>query len=50
VNSGQAVNHQKEFADHCVGADAERALVDGATALAWTGIDRFQDPATVSEG
>lgn len=35
------LNHQREFADHCVGPVAERALLDGATALAWTAIDRF---------
>ncbi|RAJ56617.1 amidohydrolase [Streptomyces sp. Amel2xB2] len=33
------LNHQKEFADHCVGETAERTLSDGATALAWTGVD-----------
>lgn len=33
------VNHQKEFADHCVGPTAERALLDGATAMAWTVVD-----------
>lgn len=39
LDSLPALNHQREFADHCVGPVAERALVDGATALAWTGID-----------
>lgn len=39
VESLPAVNHQKEFADHCVGPAADRALADGATALAWTAID-----------
>jgi hypothetical protein len=33
------VNHQREFADACVGPVAEQALRDGATALAWTAID-----------
>jgi amidohydrolase len=33
------VNHQREFADACVGPIAEQALRDGATALAWTAID-----------
>jgi amidohydrolase len=41
VNSLPALNHQREFADACVGTDAERALLDGAIALAWTAIDRF---------
>jgi amidohydrolase len=39
VGSYPVSNHQKEFADHCVGAEAERALLDGATALAWTALD-----------
>lgn len=41
IGSLPAVNHQKEFAAACVGPDAEHALIDGATALAWTAIDRF---------
>lgn len=41
IDSLPAVNHQKEFAAACVGPNAEKALVDGATALAWTAIDRF---------
>lgn len=39
IGSLPALNHQREFAAHCVGADADRALVDAATALAWTAID-----------
>ncbi|MET1058974.1 MAG: M20 family metallopeptidase [Nocardioides sp.] len=39
INSLPALNHQREFAAHCVGADADRALLDAATALAWTAID-----------
>ncbi|MFD5537804.1 hypothetical protein ACFWIJ_08115 [Streptomyces sp. NPDC127079] len=35
-----ATNHQHEFAAHCVGDTAQRALLDGAIALAWTGADR----------
>lgn len=41
VGSLPAVNHQKEFADHCIGPVAEQALFDGAVALAWTAIDQF---------
>lgn len=41
IDSWPAVNHQKEFAAACVGPIAEQALIDGATALAWTAIDRF---------
>ncbi|WP_226367390.1 M20 family metallopeptidase [Pseudonocardia sp. ICBG162] len=40
IGSLPATNHQREFAAHCVGPDAERALLDGAVALAWTGVDR----------
>ncbi len=39
IGSLPALNHQREFAAHCVGADAERALLDAATALAWTALD-----------
>jgi metal-dependent amidase/aminoacylase/carboxypeptidase family protein len=39
IGSLPAMNHQREFADHCVGPVAERALLDGATALAWTAVD-----------
>lgn len=39
VGSFPVLNHQKEFADHCVGEVAERTLLDGATALAWTAVD-----------
>ncbi len=38
-----AVNHQPEFAAHCVGPTADRALLDGALALAWTAIDLARD-------
>ncbi len=39
INSLPAVNHQPEFTAHCVTADADRALIDGALAMAWTCID-----------
>ncbi len=39
INSLPAVNHQPEFTAHCVTADADKALVDGALAMAWTCID-----------
>ncbi|TNM49553.1 M20 family metallopeptidase [Nocardioides albidus] len=48
INSGTALNHQPEFAAHCVGGDAERALLDAATALAWTALDVAADHAAVS--
>lgn len=36
---GEASNHQAAFAESCVGEEAERTLLDGATALAWTAAD-----------
>jgi amidohydrolase len=39
IGSLPAVNHQPEFAAHCVTEAADRAIVDGALALAWTAID-----------
>jgi hypothetical protein len=39
IGSLPALNHQPEFAAHCVGGEAERALLDAATALAWTALD-----------
>jgi amidohydrolase len=39
INSLPAVNHQPEFAQHCVSPDADKALGDGALAMAWTCID-----------
>ncbi|HEX4006828.1 MAG TPA: M20 family metallopeptidase [Acidobacteriaceae bacterium] len=39
INSLPAVNHQPEFTAHCITADADKALVDGALAMAWTCID-----------
>jgi amidohydrolase len=39
INSLPAVNHQPEFTAHCVTEDADKALVDGVLAMAWTAID-----------
>ena len=39
INSLPAVNHQPEFTAHCVTADADKAMIDGALAMAWTCID-----------
>jgi amidohydrolase len=44
IGSLPAVNHQPEFAAHCVSPAAERALMDGAVALAWTAIDAATEP------
>ena len=38
------VNHQPEFAAHCRTGEADRAVLDGATAMAWTAIDAATNP------
>jgi amidohydrolase len=43
VGSGTVVNHQPEFAGHCITGAADAALFDGALALAWTAIDAAAD-------
>ena len=43
IDSLPAVNHQPEFAAHCVTPAADLALTDGAVALAWTAIDCATD-------
>jgi amidohydrolase len=45
IGSLPALNHQREFAAHCVGPAAERALTDAATALAWTAVDVARERA-----
>jgi amidohydrolase len=42
IDSIPAVNHQKEFADRCITDSADRAVCDGALAMAWTAIDLAQ--------
>jgi amidohydrolase len=39
IHSLPAVNHQPEFAQHCISPAADQALCDGALAMAWTCID-----------
>jgi amidohydrolase len=39
INSLPAVNHQPEFTAHCVTDDADRAVREGALAMAWTAIE-----------
>ncbi len=43
INSLPAVNHQPEFTAHCVTETADKALLDGALAMAWTVIDLASD-------
>lgn len=45
INSGSAVNHQPEFTAACATPDADRAISDGAIAMAWTAIDLASDQA-----
>jgi amidohydrolase len=39
IDSLPAVNHQPEFTAHCVTPTADKAVLDGAIAMAWTAID-----------
>ena len=48
INSLPAVNHQPEFTVHCISPAADKALADGALAMAYTIVDLSQDVA-VSE-
>jgi amidohydrolase len=42
INSLPAGNHQPEFTAHCITADADRAVGEGALAMAWTAIEMAQ--------
>jgi amidohydrolase len=44
IDSLPALNHQPAFAAHCVTEAADKALADGALAMAWTAIDLAADP------
>ena len=43
IDCGEAVNHQPEFTSACATASADRAVLDGALALAWTAIAAATD-------
>lgn len=45
IASMPAVNHQPEFTAHCIKPEADKALMDGALAMAWTAIDLATDHA-----
>ncbi|HVC47471.1 MAG TPA: M20 family metallopeptidase [Terracidiphilus sp.] len=45
IGSLPAVNHQPEFTAHCITANADKALLDGALAMAWTCVEMAQTPA-----
>jgi amidohydrolase len=44
IDSLPAVNHQLEFTQHCITDAANKALLDGALAMALTAIDLANDP------
>ncbi|HEV2179436.1 MAG TPA: M20 family metallopeptidase [Gemmatimonadaceae bacterium] len=46
IDSLPAVNHQPEFAAHCVTDVADTAVIDGSLAMAWTAIDLAHDSET----
>jgi hypothetical protein len=43
IDSLPAVNHQPEFTAHCVTESADKAVIEGALAMAWTAIDIAAD-------
>jgi amidohydrolase len=45
IDALPAVNHQPEFTAKCATPAADKAVVDGAVAMAWTAIDAATDPA-----
>jgi amidohydrolase len=45
IASLPAVNHQPEFTAHCITAAADRALAEGAVAMAWTAVDLATTPS-----
>lgn len=45
VDCGDAVNHQAEFAAACATPAADRAVLDGAVAMAWTAVAAALDGA-----
>jgi amidohydrolase len=44
IDSLPAVNHQPEFTTQCATPAADKAVIDGAIALAWTAIDLATEP------
>jgi amidohydrolase len=44
IDTGGAVNHQPEFTAAAINASADRAVVEGALAMAWTVIDAATGP------
>ena len=48
IDSFPAVNHQREFTNHCITEAGDKAVYDGALAMAWTATDLASDPAAAS--
>jgi amidohydrolase len=46
IDARGAVNHQPAFAAACITESADRAVLDGALAMAWTAIEAATGPAT----
>jgi amidohydrolase len=44
IDCGDAVHHQPEFAAACASASADRAVLDGALAMAWTTVAAATSP------
>jgi len=47
IEANGAVNHQREFAAHCVGPAGDKTLVEGAKAMALTAVAYAADPDLV---
>ena len=43
INSWPAANHQPEFTEYCATEIADKAVIDGALAMAWTAIEIATD-------
>ncbi len=43
IRSWPASNHQPEFTEYCATEAADKAVIDGALAMAWTAIDLATD-------
>lgn len=48
IDCDSAVNHQPEFAEYCATPSADKAILDGGLAMAWTTIDLAAD-ATIRQ-
>jgi hypothetical protein len=44
IESAGAYNHQPDFAAACINPSADRAVLEGSLAMAWTAIDLASGP------